>query len=146
MQFEYADSVLPERFWDKVHPEPNTGCWLWAGSSRGLGYSGIKWRGKGVYAHRVAFEAFKGVIQEGLFLDHLCRQRMCVNPAHLEAVSHRENTMRGLGLAAINARKTACHRGHEFTVENTYWDTTGGRECRICRQASRNRYKAKGTF
>jgi hypothetical protein len=140
---EYGGACLPERFWEKVHPEPNTGCWLWAGSTRGIGYSGIRWQGRIVYAHRVAFEAFKGAIGDGLYLDHLCRQRMCVNPAHLEAVSHRENTMRGRGLAAINARKTECHRGHPYTVENTYWDTTGGRECRICRQSARDRYKSR---
>lgn len=143
MDVAFGDSRLPERFWDKVHPEPNTGCWLWAGSSRGLGYGGFRFRGRIVFAHRVMYEELIGPVGAGLDLDHLCRQRMCVSPAHLEPVSRRENVMRGLGLAAANARKVACHHGHPYTVENTYFDTTGGRECRRCRQASRDRYKAR---
>lgn len=84
-------------------------------------------------AHRVAFELIRGCIPNGLVLDHLCRNRGCVNPDHLEPVTFRENIMRGVGYTAQQARKTHCRHGHEFTVENTYvW--RGGRICRTCRR------------
>ncbi len=75
-----------------VQPEPNTGCHLWAGAVSGRGYG--YYRGR--RAHRVAYEATFGAIPQGLVLDHLCRQPLCVNPKHLEAVTHRTNSMRGL--------------------------------------------------
>ena len=81
--------------------------------------------------HRVMYEAIKGKIPKGLVLDHLCRNRACVNVDHLEAVTDRVNLSRGFGASALNARKTHCKRGHEFTPENTNpW--RGHRSCRLC--------------
>ncbi|MGO3650436.1 HNH endonuclease signature motif containing protein [Agrococcus casei] len=84
-------------------------------------------------AHRFAYADSRGAIPEGLEIDHLCRNRSCVNPKHLEAVSKRENLARGYAVPAINARKTHCKRGHEFTAENTYrWGSS--RICRACKR------------
>jgi hypothetical protein len=70
------------------------GCWIWKGSTTATGYGGIKWNGKSTVAHRVVYSLIKGEIPEGLFLDHLCNVKKCVNPDHLEPVTHRENIQR----------------------------------------------------
>lgn len=107
-------------------------CWIWeAGKFRGYGcfYSSIA--KKQQRAHRVAYEMFVGPIPEGLHLDHLCRNRGCVNPAHLEPVTNRENVLRGVGPTAVNAKKTHCPRGHALEGDNIYWRPTG-RRCKQC--------------
>jgi hypothetical protein len=117
-------------------PEPNTGCWLWTGHVMRHGY-GLAWfMGKKKLAHRLSFEAFGGESPEGAQLDHLCRVRCCVNPAHLEPVSCRTNLLRGETLAAANAARTHCKRGHPFDDANTY-RCRGSRCCRICRRDRR---------
>lgn len=107
-------------------------CWLWTGSLDHGGYGSIKQTGTCVLrAHRVSYEKYIGPIPEGLQLDHLCRNRACVNPAHLEPVTKAENMRRGFGFSAINARKTHCLRGHELSGENlAIW--SGRRNCRTC--------------
>lgn len=88
-------------------------------------------------AHRFAYERLVGLIPEGLQLDHLCRVPYCVNPAHLEPVTSRENTMRGLNFAAVNAKKTHCLRGHLLSGDNLMTTPSyDGRLCRTCRQLS----------
>lgn len=112
-----------ERFEAYYEPEPNSGCWLWTGTVNNWGYGVLRvvvdGRGTTTPAHRFSYEAHVGKIATGLELDHLCRNRQCVNPTHLEPVTHRENTMRSDAISAINARKTRCSRGHEFSPENT---------------------------
>ncbi|KAB2977369.1 HNH endonuclease [Streptomyces sp. SS1-1] len=99
----------------------------------------MKLGGRYQMAHRVAYQEIVGPIPEGLQLDHLCRVRHCVNPAHLEPVTSRENTLRGENLVAINAAKTHCKRGHLFDAANTYrW-----RNSRICRECRRLRSATK---
>jgi hypothetical protein len=120
--------MLPERFLDKFVPEPNTGCWLWLAQVSRDGYGKFKYIG-GQLAHRFAYETARGPVPEGLELDHLCRQRSCVNPDHLEAVTRRENARRGLR----GSLTTHCPHGHEYTPENTYSNPKGGRVCRACR-------------
>jgi len=90
----YLDE-LPDRFWDKVQAEPNTGCWLWDANTTRGGYGHFKVSGRMVYAHRLAYEKLVGPIPDGLSLDHLCRVPGCVNPDHLEPVTHAENVRRG---------------------------------------------------
>lgn len=121
-------------FFDKVKVDPETGCWLWQGYVTVHGY-GQFWNGdRLVGAHVFGYEAHKGPVPDGLDLDHLCRVRRCVNPDHLEAVTRRENLLRGLTIPAAKAAQTHCEHGHEFTEANTYRGANGKRSCRICRR------------
>lgn len=120
------------------------GCWLWNLRKARGGYGQIKFKGKSVPAHRVAYEAFRGTIPVGLTLDHLCRVRACVNPDHLEPVTIKVNTLRGNGPSARNAQKQFCKNGHQFSSENTEMRADGsGRACIKCRRAKKRRYDAR---
>lgn len=122
-----------ERFLSKVN-KTNT-CWLWTDSLTHDGYGRFWFARKTVLAHRFAYENLVGPIPENLTCDHLCKNRVCVNPAHIELVTALENTRRGK-----NATKTHCMHGHEFTPENTAYNArTNKRACRICmRESSRS--------
>ena len=138
-------SSMIDHFWDKVSPEPNSGCWLWIGGCNGSGYGQLSFNGKQMAAHRWFYEHFKHPIPDypiGI-LDHLCRVRCCVNPAHLEVVSNRVNVLRGIGYTAENARKTHCPSGHPYSGDNLYVDPDGKRECRTCRRKYSKKYSAK---
>ena len=125
------DPRLPQRFWNKVKLGPG-GCWLWTASLKGpgyntgRGYASFYWAGKGQSGHRVAYEVLVGTIPDGLQVDHLCRVRRCVNPEHLEPVTHRENVRRGLLLT--------CPHGEDA---ERYGGGTGG-----CIQCATVRYVA----
>ena len=119
------------RFWSKV--EKTDTCWLWTASKNHNGYGIFDINGKTQRAHRLSYELYKGKIPDGLQIDHLCRVRHCVNPDHLEAVTRKENILRGICFSAINKRKTHCYKGHEFTKDNTYINPSGSRRCIICR-------------
>lgn len=110
--------------------DADTGCWVWQGAiSNGYGWMGRKDYRGGV--HRWAYLCLVGEIPEGLHLDHLCRNRACCNPGHLEAVDGRTNILRGVAPSAVNATKTHCPEGHPYTPENTR-PNRKGRECRTC--------------
>ena len=124
-----------DRFWSKVIRDPDTDCWEWLGARvNGYGRFYTPERNAGL-AHRWAYEHLVGPVPEGLQLDHLCRNRGCVNPEHLEPVTQWENVMRGRGLAAQNASLTHCRQGHELTPENVYIRAANPwRGCRICQR------------
>lgn len=110
-----------------------TECWQWIGGKHQNGYGVFYVKNKQILAHRWSYEHFKEPIPENLVIDHLCRNRACVNPEHMEIVTTRENAIRGIGPSAINAKRTKCTHGHEFTKENTYVNPSGTRECRTCK-------------
>lgn len=149
--------TLMERFLS--HVNKTAGHWYWTGhiNPNGYGYIGLGGRSAGaVTAHRAAHMLFIGPIPEGAVVDHLCRVKHCVNPAHLEAVSQAENMRRGnasFAVALSNRRRgeamTHCKKGHEYTAENTSYEVRGGnrrpsRRCITCRRANANRrYRAR---
>ena len=111
--------------------ERGVGCWIWKGTPRGDGYGQILVDGYHWGAHRLAYTLWVGPIPDGLTIDHLCRQPLCINPAHMEPVTKRENTLRGDGITAQQARRTHCPRGHAYDERNTYVNR-GKRHCRHC--------------
>lgn len=138
-----------DRFWVKVNRSgpPPVGrdelgpCWLWTGYVDTTGYGKFRYDGVTGLAHRYAYELLVGPIAEGLHLDHLCRVKACVNPAHLEPVTPRENVLRGEAPAVALHHKGVCSRGHPATDENVYRRKSTGRivYCRPCRRDSDRR-------
>lgn len=122
------------RFWAHV-AKTDGGCWTWTGPQRGQGYGRARWNKESVAAHRLAHELLIGPIPEGMEVDHLCRNRLCVNPAHLEAVDHATNTRRA---AEHRPRVTHCKRGHSLDDEaNVRLDARGSRHCKECERVLR---------
>jgi hypothetical protein len=136
---------VDEWFLLKTSPEPNTGCWLWREHVGNCGYALVRpylhGKNRTMLAHRLSYELFKGPIPMGLTIDHLCRVKSCVNPAHLEAVSNRVNQFRNpQSLTGNNSRKICCLHGHPFSGANLYMHGTN-RHCRACRRANSQQRK-----
>src|SRR3990167_9039589 len=140
------DFITIKRFLNKIKLD-HTNCWVWDAYKHPKGYGQMRVNGKTVWAYRLSYEIFKGDIPKGLTIDHLCRVRSCVNPDHLEAVTMKENILRGVGITAKESRQTHCKSGHRFILENTNFVKTKsgfGRECKICRQGyQRSHYNKK---
>ena len=118
-----------------------SGCWDWTGAKVKDGYSRIGYEGRSQPGHRVSYRIFVGEIPEGWTIDHLCRNRGCVNPEHLEPTTWNENKRRGFAPPACNARKGECVNGHPFDEANTYTYPSGVRGCRICRRNLTRKYR-----
>jgi len=137
-----------DRFWAQVEKSTTPdGCWTWLGRVNNHGYGSIRIMGRLIdptLVHHFAYELLVGPIPKGMEIDHLCKNRRCVNPAHLEPVTRSENCKRGdSGLAwALHQRaKTHCPQGHPYDLFNTYYDKNGGRQCKICKsERSRESY------
>jgi hypothetical protein len=110
-------------------------CWVWLGRPKAEGYGQVAFAGINYRAHRFVWQALVGPIPHDLPLDHLCKNTMCVNPDHLQPVTHQENVARSAAVTTKNAAKTECHNGHKFTSVNTYFYADGSRRCKPCHAA-----------
>jgi hypothetical protein len=136
-----SNQTVTERFWAKVDKNGPGGCWLWTAGQNGVGYGSFRLGStldgtrREVLAHRWVYEALIGPIPRDLTVDHLCRVRNCVNPAHLRLLTNLEN-------ATDNGRRlrTHCPHGHPYTEENTLWRDNGRH--RVCRECNRQRSSA----
>lgn len=117
-------------------------CWIWIHQPDSDGYGRFWLSSKNLLAHRVIYELLRKPIPRGLELDHLCRNRICVNPDHLEPVTCQVNLLRGQTHAAKNAQKTYCSKGHELKDSNLYLRKTG-RSCRTCHRERMRRFRVK---
>ena len=131
---------IEDRFWAKVNKTAT--CWGWTACLNSNGYGMFKVAGRTVCAHRFAYELLVGPIPEGLVTDHLCRNRSCVNPGHLEPVTNAVNVLRGVSPQAANARKAACPQRHSYSGENLYLYPDGKRACRECKRAGSRAWRA----
>ncbi len=139
--FRWGLETTKERFLARVQKQG--GCWIWLGNRNPKGYGTAYFAGRTGSAHRVAYILFVGKIPVGLQVDHLCRNRLCVRPDHLEPVTPRENNHRS---PLFGLHKTRCVRWHEYTPENTIAKPNGGRQCRLCVREHMRRYYAEGRY
>lgn len=131
-----------KRFFDKV--DTSGDCWEWTGAKRPTGYGNFYYGGRVMGAYRASYLINVGEIPDGFEVDHLCRNRGCVNPAHLEAVDKKTNMHRSDSFSGVNARKTHCLNGHEFSQENTRIKSGSKRSCRTCERERLRVYRSRG--
>ena len=135
---QHVRARLTERA-DVVERGHDTSCWISNRARMSNGYTRMYHSGKLWLTHRLSYEAHRGPIPDGLVIDHLCRQRACINPDHLEPVTMRINLIRGEGFIGQQSRRTHCIHDHPLAGENLYVSPRGTRHCQTCRRASRRR-------
>lgn len=128
------------RFWSRV--KITNSCWNWEGTKT-LGYGYLWVKDKNILAHRFSYMLFVGNIPKTLEIDHLCKNTSCVNPAHLDLVTHKENQYRGTNVGIKNKLKTHCIHGHEFDIHNTHIRKSGDRECLKCHSLQERQRRGK---
>jgi hypothetical protein len=136
----FGDERISCRVWDRLQPEVNSGCWIWMGCLQ-HGYGVVQIKGRRWKVHRLVYESLVSPVPKHLVLDHLCRTTCCANPGHLEPVTSRENTMRGLSPSLASARaasRTHCRAGHALTSDNVYLGNRNGWRRRVCRTCQRH--------
>ena len=137
------NKLVLNRFWDKV--EITNSCWNWSGGKNKAGYGRISINHVMVLAHRFIYEIMESKIPRGIVIDHLCRNRSCVNPSHMDITTIGQNCMRGDSPSAINSRKTHCGKGHQYNDNNMRIDPkTKKKRCIICqKEYDRIRWKTR---
>ena len=143
------DKAVYARFWSKVDVKRKNECWLWKSSCRPNGYGELSVKNKSVSAHVLSFEYTNGEVPKGLWVDHICRNRKCVNPNHLRAVTPKTNALENSDSSSFHfSQRTHCNNGHEFTPENTRYvphkkSGKKHRRCRACNVLYKARAKAR---
>ena len=136
--------MVPKRFLDKVfYPDGPSGCWEWMGARNSDGYGNLVFCGRWFKAHRFFYEILVGSIDPGLEIDHLCRNRACVNPDHMEQVTHQENIRRGDQTNKGWERNiTHCPQGHAYTADNLVKQgESKKRKCKTCLRERARRHR-----
>ena len=134
------DPTLQEKFWNRVDKAGPNECWLWTGAITQKGYGSFSAGRQPMPAHRFSYHLHNPDMDHSLVVDHICRNRACVNPNHLRLTTNRENVLCGVGPSASNARKTHCPRGHAYVGQNIQTNRSGERICKECRRIRRARY------
>lgn len=137
--------TLSGRFWKRVNKTKS--CWLWTGHRNAPGrYGHLRvGGGKKMLAHRFAWIELRGPVPDGMELDHLCGNVLCVNPSHLQPVSHRINILRGHSPSASHAKKSMCPNGHPYELAPNGYSSSGKPKfARICRTCKRQRDAMRG--
>lgn len=135
-----------QKFQKKIELDLLSGCWEWTDHLDKDGYGRLRVGDKRFFIHRLSYEHWNGSISKGLTIDHLCRNRKCANPEHLEAVTIQENLRRGFrpsGKYHYHTQQTECINGHPFNDENTYIRPNGHRDCKICIRLRGRKYRIK---
>lgn len=139
LQIPILNEKQLKHFWENVLF--TTLCWEWLGWETNSGYAQFRIGIKKYLVHRISYEMYKGIIPKYYEVDHLCKNKKCVNPDHLESVEGKENNRRSNSKSSINSKKTNCNNGHEFTIQNTYVTKQGHRECIICMKKLNKEYE-----
>lgn len=135
---------LKTGFYDRI--EKTSSCWNWLGPRMRSGYGRASFSGRRGLAHRISYELLRAPVPSNLQIDHVCRNRLCVNPDHLCPMTRKENLRRGIGPTGIRHRQIACKYGHPFDEKNTRIRKNGTRQCRRCSVRQVTEYRVRANY